>query len=389
MMRRSIVGGVLVVLAACKAQESPAQQRVKVPDEVRRDTAQAPQFPLHATLGGRLEAPQGLEVDYFARDLRGVRFMVLGADGAVYASQPGLGRIVRLADTNGDGVADQTDAVLTDLNQPHGMAFFRGSFYVAETGALKRFALGANGRPTGEGTTIATFPGGTGHSTRTVIVGADSMLYLSIGSRCNICEGDVPQRAVVVQIDPASGGMRPYSIGLRNAVGLAVNPNTKAIWVTTHERDNLGDDIPPEEIDILRDGGDFGWPYCWGNRQPNPEYSKPGRCDATIPPALMMQAHSAPLGITVLERATQLPPAYRGDALVAFHGSWNRSVPTGAKVVRIRITDGKPVTYEDFVRGWQDANGHRWGRPADVLVYKDGSVLISDDAANSIYRVHH
>jgi len=259
---------------------------------------------------------------------------------------------------------------------------------VAETGALKRFALGANGRPTGEGTTIATYPGGSGHSTRTVIVGPDSMLYVSIGSRCNICEGDVPTRAVVVQVDPASGGMRPYSIGLRNAVGLAVNPATKAIWVTTHERDNLGDDIPPEEIDILKDGGDFGWPYCWGNRQPNPEYSKPGRCDGTIPPALMMQAHSAPLGITFLKGATQLPAAYQGDALVAFHGSWNRSVPTGAKVVRIRIADGKPVSYEDFVRGWQDANGHRWGRPADVLVYKDGSVLISDDTGNSIYRVH-
>jgi glucose/arabinose dehydrogenase len=388
MMRRSIVAGILAVLVACKAQESPAQQQVKVPDEVRRDTAQAPQFPLHATLGGKLEAPQGLEVDYFARDLRGVRFMVLGPDGAVYASQPGLGRIVRLADTNGDGAADQTDAVLTGLNQPHGMAFFRGSFYVAETGALKRFALGANGRPAGEGTTIATYPGGTGHSTRTVIVGPDSMLYLSIGSRCNICEGDVPTRAVVVQIDPASGGMRPYSIGLRNAVGLAVNPATKAIWVTTHERDNLGDDIPPEEIDILKDGGDFGWPYCWGNRQPNPEYSKPGRCDATIPPALMMQAHSAPLGITFLKSATQLPAAYQGDALVAFHGSWNRSVPTGAKVVRIRIADGKPVSYEDFVRGWQDASGNRWGRPADVLVYKDGSILISDDTGNSIYRVH-
>ncbi|MFL5562786.1 MAG: PQQ-dependent sugar dehydrogenase [Gemmatimonadaceae bacterium] len=386
-MRRSPIVGLLAVLVACQAQDIPAQQRT-VDTGPRRDTALAPQVALHSTLGGKLEAPQGLEVDYFARNLGGVRFMVLGPDGAVYASRPGAGQIVRLADTNGDGVADDITTVLSGLNEPHGMAFFRGAFYVGETDALKRFALGADGRPAGAGTTITTYPGNSGHSTRTVIVGPDSMLYVSVGSSCNICEGDIPKRAVVLQVQPATGNARPYSVGLRNAVGLAVNPETKAIWVTTHERDNLGDDRPPEEIDILKDGGDYGWPYCWGDRQPNPEYSKAGRCDATIPPALMMQAHSAPLGITFLKGATQLPAAYQGDALVAFHGSWNRSVPTGAKVVRIRIADGKPVSYEDFVRGWQDASGHRWGRPADVLVNKDGSVLISDDTGNAIYRVH-
>ena len=386
-MGRSAIVGMLIALVACQSQESPAQQRM-VASGTRRDTALAPQFAMHSTLGGKLEAPAGLEVDYFARNLSGVRFMVLGPDGAVYASRPGAGAIMRLADTNGDGVADDITTVITGLDEPHGMAFFRGSFYVAETGTLKRFAVGPNGRPGGTGVQVSTYPGHSGHSTRTVIVGPDSLLYLSVGSRCNICEGDTPERASVLQVQPATGETRPYSIGLRNAVGLAVNPETKTIWVTTHERDNLGDDVPPEEIDILKDGGDFGWPYCWGEKQANPEYNKPGRCDATIPPALMMQAHSAPLGITFLKGATQLRSEYQGDALVAFHGSWNRSVPTGAKVVRIRIANGKPVSYEDFVRGWQGANGSRWGRPADVLVYTDGSVLISDDNGNAIYRVH-
>lgn len=387
-MRRSVFVAMVVALVACQSQQSPAQQRAALGDEVRRDTALAPQFALHPTLGGKLEAPEGLEVDYFARNLGGVRFMVLGPDGAVYASRPGAGQVVRLADTNGDGAAEDVTTVLSGLNEPHGMVFFRGAFYVAETNRLTRFAIGADGRPAGAGTEITTYPGNSGHSTRTVIVGPDSMLYVSVGSRCNICEGDTPRRASVLQVDPATGGTRPYSIGLRNAVGLAVNPSTQKIWVTTHERDNLGDDVPPEEIDILQDGGDFGWPYCWGNRQPNPEYSVPGRCDTTIPPALMMQAHSAPLGIAFLAKAAQLRPEYRGDALVAFHGSWNRTVPTGAKVVRVRISDGRPVSYEDFVRGWQDAGGRRWGRPADVLVNRDGSVLISDDNAGNIYRVH-
>jgi len=387
-MRRSAIVAMVAALVACQSRESVAQQRYTVSDAVRRDTALAPQFALHPTLGGKLEAPAGLEVDYFARNLGGVRFMVLGPDGAVYASRPRAGEIVRLVDANGDGVAEAKSTALVGLNEPHGMTFFRGAFYVAETDKLTRFAVGADGQPHGAGTVVTTYPGNSGHSTRTVIVGPDSMLYVSVGSRCNICEGDTPKRAVVLQVNPASGATRPYSIGLRNAVGLAVNPATKAIWATTHERDNLGDDIPPEEIDILKDGGDFGWPYCWGDRQPNPEYDKPGRCDATIPPALMMQAHSAPLGIAFLANATHLRPEYRGDALVAFHGSWNRSVPTGAKVVRIRIADGKPVGYEDFVRGWQGANGERWGRPVDVLVMRDGAVLISDDTGDAIYRVH-
>jgi len=181
-MRRSMVVVMLAALVACQSQQSPAQQQ-PLSDEVRRDTALAPQFALHPTLGGRLEAPAGLEVDYYARDLGGVRFMVLGPDGAVYASRPGAGQIVRVADTNGDGVAESVTPVLSGLNEPHGMAFFRGAFYVAETDKLTRFAVAPDGRPGGPGTIIATYPGNSGHSTRTVIVGPDSMLYVSVGSR--------------------------------------------------------------------------------------------------------------------------------------------------------------------------------------------------------------
>lgn len=386
-MRSVTLCASVVVLVACQSRESPAQQQATRPGAERRDTALAPQFALHPTLGGKLRAPEGLEVDYFAKNAGSVRFMVLGPDGAVYASRPGEGDIIRLADTNGDGTADEITSVLTGLNRPHGMAFLRDSFYVAETGALVAFAVGPNGRPGGTPRRVTTMASGGGHWTRTVIVGPDSLLYVSVGSRCNICEGDVPERAAVLQVQK-SGMTRPFAIGLRNAVGLAVNPATREIWATTHERDNLGDDVPPEEIDVLKDGADYGWPYCWGDRQPNPEYGGAKRCASTIPPALMMQAHSAPLGIAFLRGATQLRREYQGDALVAFHGSWNRSVPTGAKVVRIRIANGKPVSYEDFVTGWQDARGNRWGRPVDVLVMRDGSVLISDDSGDAIYRVH-
>jgi glucose/arabinose dehydrogenase len=169
-----------------------------------------------------------------------------------------------------------------------------------------------------------------------------------------------------------------------------VHPGTGAIWVTQNERDNLApehENLPPEEINILVDGGDYGWPYCYGDRVPNPEYHDAARCSHTIPPALAMQAHSAPLGLSFLTQATRFPAAYRGDLLVAYHGSWNRDVPTGAKVVRVRVSNDKPVSVEDFITGWQTSSGSRWGRPADVAVASDGSVLVSDDSGGAIYRV--
>ena len=215
-------------------------------------------------------------------------------------------------------------------------------------------------------------------------------MYVSIGSTCNICEERSDDRAAVVRFDADGSNRHVFAKGLRNAVGMAVHPGTGEIWVTQNERDNLQpdhEDLPPEEINILRDGSDYGWPYCHSDGVPNPEFRDAQRCAGTVPPALKMQAHSAPLGITFLDRATRLPADVRGDALVAFHGSWNRDVPTGAKVVRIRVKGGRPTGYEDFLTGWQDDRGRRWGRPVDVFVHADGSVLISDDQADVIYRV--
>ena len=217
-------------------------------------------------------------------------------------------------------------------------------------------------------------------------------MYVSIGSTCNICEERTPDRAAVMRYESDGSSGRVYSSGLRNAVGMALHPTTGKIWVTQNERDNLEpshEDLPFEEINILQDGGHFGWPYCHGVRIPNPEFRDRRRCEGTIPPAYSLPAHSAPLGITFLDRATAFPAEYRGDALVAYHGSWNRDVPTGAKVVRLKVANGVPVGVEDFLVGWQDAKGRRWGRPVDVVVARDGAVLVSDDQTGIIYRVTH
>lgn len=366
----------LLVLAACS---SPGGSQ-----DVR------PAHLTQSTYGGRLWAPPGLEVRDFGT-LEGVRALALAPDGAVYASVPRRGEVVRLHDADGDGVAERQVVAVRDLDRPHGMAFRDGALYVATTGAVVRVTLDpASGVAVGAPQVIARYSAGGGHWTRTVIFGPDGGMYVSIGSTCNVCEERTPDRAAVMRFDADGRNGRVYSSGLRNAVGMAVHPQTREIWVTQHERDNLRpdhQDLPHEEINILRDGAHFGWPYCHGNRVPNPEFGDAARCATTVPPAFSMQAHSAPLGMTFLDRATALPEGWRGDLLVAYHGSWNRDRPTGAKVVRIRVRDGRPVGVEDFLVGWQDVHGRRWGRPVDVLVAGDGAVLVSDDQAGTIYRV--
>jgi glucose/arabinose dehydrogenase len=341
-------------------------------------------------LDGKLSVPAGFSMTYFAKDLPGVRFMAVGPDGVVYATQPGRGRVVRLPDANQDGVADAVQVVATGLSQPHGLAFHKGFLWVANTDGVVRVPLGANGLASGAPVYVNHYDGFSGHSSRTIVFGRDSAMYVSVGSSCNLCVERSPDRATVLRFNEDGSGKRVYASGLRNAVGLAVHPGTGAIWVTQNERDNLApehENLPPEEINILVDGGDYGWPYCYGDRVPNPEYHDAARCSHTIPPALAMQAHSAPLGLSFLTQATRFPAAYRGDLLVAYHGSWNRDVPTGAKVVRVRVSNDKPVSVEDFITGWQTSSGSRWGRPADVAVASDGSVLVSDDSGGAIYRV--
>ena len=342
------------------------------------------------TLDGRLTVPAGLKVTYFARDLDGVRFMAVAPDGALYASQPGRGRVVRLPDANRDGVADSVMVVVTGLNQPHGLAFHKGALYVAAADGVVRVTLGADGKATGSPLYVNRYSGGGGHWSRTIVFGADSAMYVSVGSSCNLCVEQSSDRAAVLRFDEDGSGKRVYASGLRNAVGLAVEPSTGALWAAQNERDNLPPDhenLPPEEINILTDGGDYGWPYCYGDRVPNPEFNDSARCAKTIPPAAKLQAHAAPLGMSFLTRATLLPDEYRSDLLVAYHGSWNRDMPTGAKVVRVHVSGGQPGAVEDLITGWQRPDGSRWGRPVDVVVASDGSVMISDDTGDAIYRL--
>lgn len=339
--------------------------------------------------GHTLFVRPGFKITVFA-DLGGVRNLALGPGGAVYAALQGPGRVVRMAHANGDSVAGATEDVATGLNGPFGIAFRGDTMYVGEQTRVTRFAPGS---ATGQ-VVVPNLPGGSGHSTRTVVFGPDGSMYVAVGSSCNVCDESNPRRAAVTRFNADGSGEHRFATGLRNSVGLAFNPSTGELWATNNDRDDIGgsitapltQDLPPEHLNILKDGKYYGWPQCYLPGKNNPEYPN-ANCSTVEPPAITFQAHSAPLGITFYTGSAF--PGYTGDAFLTYHGSWDRIIHTGAKVVHVKVQNGKPVSIEDFVTGWQLPDGSRWGRPVAVLSLPDGSLLISDDQGGKIWRVSY
>ena len=337
-----------------------------------------------------IRLPPEFDISVFQTGLRDPRMMAIGPDGHLYVAERGAGRIVRLPDEDGDGLSDGIEVAADGLNAPSSIDFYEdGSLYVGETtrvlrlresdqpGVFEQAEVVIDGLPSG------------GHSTRTVLFSPDwESLFVSIGSSCNVCIEEDERRAAIVRYNPDGAGEEIYAEGLRNAVGITFRPGTKELWATNNGRDWLGDDQPPETIYLVAEGDDTGWPRCHAGRIVDPDYGEEGACEGIKVPAVEMQAHSAPLGLAFYT-GEQFPEEYRGDLFVAFHGSWNRSVPTGYKIVRIPMEDGQPGPVEDFAAGWLRADGSQWGRSVDVLTAPEGSLFVSDDGGGTIYRIFY
>jgi len=371
------------------------------PTPTREATAMATSVPVPAPVESpvriippqeTINLPPGFGVSVFAQGLRGPRMMALGPDGYLYVAERSAGRIVRLPDRDGDGVANTAEIVAEGLRAPSSIAFYRdGSLYVGETTRVLRLSEpGEDGVFQKQDVVVEGLPDG-GHSTRTVLFSPDwASLFVSIGSSCNVCiEGD-ERRAAIVRYNPDGSGEEIYARGLRNAVGITFRPGTDELWATNNGRDWLGDDLPPETIYVVHQGDDAGWPRCHAGRIVDPDYGEPAACEGVAAPAVEMQAHSAPLGPTFYT-GLQFPEEYQGDLFVAFHGSWNRSVPTGYKVARVSMGkgNGEPGPVYDFATGWLREDGSRWGRPVDVFTGPDGSLFVSDDEGGVIYRIFY
>ena len=334
-----------------------------------------------------IKLPKNFNINTYAEKLKGPRFMALSPDSVVFVTEIRSGQVIALPDLDNNGITDKYLIKAKYLRNPHGIAFYKEWLYVGEANQIVRYKYSGYKNDLGKKEiVIPNLPRG-GHSTKTILFGEDSKLYLSIGSSCNVCIEKDKRRATIMQFNPDGSGGRIYAQGLKNSVGLALYPNTNQIWASNNGRDWLGDNLPPEEINIIKEGKHFGWPKCYGDNIPDPDYGNKSFCKNTEPPVFEMQAHSAPLGLTFYT-GSQFPKEFHGDLFVAFHGSWNRSVPTGYKVVRIKIKDNKPVSIEDFASGWLKGTT-RTARPVGVLVNKDGSLLVSDDSGGKIFRISY
>ena len=336
----------------------------------------------------RLSLPPGFSVTLFAEGLGKARGIGISPGGELFVCSMNRGELVVLLDEDDDGISDRTLIFADGLRNPHSVAFYNGYVYVGESDKITRFRDDDNNFiADGSGEVVVSGLPTRGHFTKTVVFGPDGMMYVSIGSSCNICEESDPKRATVMRYNPDGSGGTIFSSGLRNSVALAFHPESGELWAANNGRDRIGDDLPPEEINILSEGEHYGWPYCYGDGNMNPEYSnEKSKCDDTLPPVFDMQAHSAPLGMRFYS-GTEFPTKYRGDLFIAFHGSWNRSKKTGYKIVRVLIEDRSPVGIEDFVSGWLTPFRTVWGRPVDIEFSADGAMFISDDQGGNIYRV--
>jgi glucose/arabinose dehydrogenase len=340
----------------------------------------------------RLKAPPGFHIGVFADAGHG-RQMAFSPGGVLLVTDMSDGTVLAFPDPRHTGSAERTVTVLDGLNAPHGIAFHNGKLYIAEINAVRRYDWDETGLHAGNGQKIVDLPGsGGGHSTRTILF-ANGKMYVAVGSSCNVCVEDDKRRAAVAEYNEDGSGQRLFAVGLRNAVGLTLNPKTSTVWATDNGRDWLGDDLPPEEVnDLGPSGGNFGWPYCYGERVSDRSQSKDYDCSKTVAPKVAMQAHSAPLGLLFYD-GSMFPADYRGSLFVTFHGSWNRSVPSGYKVIQIKFNDkgeaqGPP---EDFINGWirpdETKKGVWMGRPVGLVVGPDGAMYVSDDSAGVVYRV--
>lgn len=343
------------------------------------------------TTGFPLKLPDGFSIHLFARNLGKPRVMTWDPQGRILVSIPASGTVVALTNTDEDVEADTSITVKTNLNSPHGIAFYQNKLYIAETDAVAVYDYDVSTAKASNRKKIVDLSGGGNHFSRTIGFGPeDGKLYISAGSTCNACNEKDWRRALIMVANPDGSDLRPYATGLRNSVFFTWSYVDGRMWATDMGRDLIGDDIPPEEINIIQEGAFYGWPYCYGKNVQDTVFDKSSeaqeKCTKAEPSYIDMQAHSAPLGLAFIPEEGW-PQEYWYNLLVAFHGSWNRSQPTGYKVVRIKLDDkGKYLGIEDFITGWQTENDVL-GRPVDILIQPGGVMYLSDDKAGVVYKI--
>ncbi len=350
--------------------------------------------PDSSTVHQRLKVPAGFSIGQYASGLQKIRFMEFSETGDLLVSQSREGKVLLLKrDSDNDGVHNGVSVLLQQLKRPHGLAFYRDRqgqdwLYVAESNAVGRVPFDhQQGQLSGEYQHIITGLSDNGNHWSKSILIQDGVLYLSMGSTCNVCEEADERRATIMRFNADGSAGEIFATGLRNSVGLAISPWNGELYATDNGRDLLGDDYPVCELNLIEQDGFYGWPYINGFGDMDPDYGegKEMLLNTAISPVFGFRAHNAPLGIEFIRNAN-MPTGYERSALVALHGSWNRREPDGYKVVSLHWLDDGSIISQDFLSGFE-LDGNIIGRPVDIAEGPDGCVYISDDYAGTIYRV--
>ncbi|MFC7208456.1 PQQ-dependent sugar dehydrogenase [Comamonas endophytica] len=375
-------------------------------------------MPFNENLLPNLRVPAGFSVSVFAKDLKNVRWLVVAPNGDVYASRREQGDVLLLRDTNGDGKADEQKIVMQNVMYVNGLALREGRLYAVTDKKILMAPVLPDGTLGMTTTLVDDLPDAGQHPNRTLDFGPDGWLYVTVGSTCNNCREPNPESATMLRMRPDGSAREIYAKGLRNTIGFGWHPTSGQLYGFDHGSDFQGDNEPPEELNAIKPNQHYGWPFCWGDRKVTPiQFNEPPQttkadfCPTTTAPALHYTAHAAPLGF-VFYTGQQFPSEYRGDAFVAFRGSWNRSQPSGYKVVRVRFdANGQPQGSEDFATGWlmsqlppalnqpgaagtpaEKAKSQRpahFGRLAGLVQARDGSLLLAEDQNGVIYRIRY
>lgn len=334
--------------------------------------------------------PAGFQMSIFASNVPDARSMALSPNGILFVGTRNAGNVYAVIDSDHDYKADEVVTLARGLYMPNGVAFRDGDLYVAEVHRVLKFPdienyLHNPGKPQ-----IAndSFPSEKLHGWKFIRFGPDGKLYVPVGAPCNVCKSKDPRFASITYMNSDGNGLEIFAQGVRNTVGFDWHPTTKELWFTDNGRDWLGDDLPPDELNHAPiQGLHFGFPYYHGKNIPDPKFGTSKNIPEFTPPAQELEPHVAALGMRFYT-GTMFPKQYRNQIFIAEHGSWNRSTPIGYRITLVRLEDSKPVNYEVFAQGWLQRN-RPWGRPVDIEMMPDGSMLVSDDLSGTIYRISY
>lgn len=334
--------------------------------------------------------PDGFRIEIFAENVNNARSMAMGDNGTLFVGTRGAGNVYAIVDEDRDGKADKQYTIEQGLNMPNGVAFRNGSLYVAEVNKVWRFDNIENNldNPPQKVLVSDNFPSDQHHGWKYIAFGPDDKLYVPVGAPCNICDDhkENPQFSSITRMNSDGSQHEVYAHGIRNTVGFTWHPKTGDMWFTENGRDMMGNNIPPDELNRADKAGmNFGYPYCHGGDIPDPKFGEEHDCSEFTAPVQKLGPHVAALGVKFYT-GSMFPADYKGDLLIAEHGSWNRDEPIGYRIMRVKLNGNNATSYEPFAQGWLKG-GEAWGRPVDILQLEDGSILVSDDHANAIYRI--